>query len=371
MKILTLNIWGVHNAQHRSERIAAIAEEVKRLNPDVICFQEVYWENNRKDLISRLEQQWPHYHHFASALIGSGLLTMSRYPIVEAAFHRFRMGGKPERLEHGDYYVGKGIGLARIAVEGKNLDVYNIHPHAQYEMNNDNEYAVYNETSLYEAVRFINAQSGANPLAFCGDFNTRPDQAGYQILLGLGHFLDSYKALHGKHEVTFAANNPYVKEPDQILDYVLLRGIGIKQIDLVCTESLNNGALAYSDHYGLLAELDFEQKPKIPQEDTVPILEALHQRISLALAETEGQQGEELAKALLGFGMIFDGGMIASIFGRFSKRLGDFLRSLLWLGAVGYGFYQLLQAGVNLQARKQTLQALEQELRKDLERLQS
>jgi endonuclease/exonuclease/phosphatase family metal-dependent hydrolase len=369
MKILSLNIWGAPQARHRSQRIAAIAEEMKRLNPDIICFQEVYTEANRTDLIGRLQEQWPYYHYFSSAVLGSGLLTLSRYPIVEAAFHRFRMGGKPERLKHGDYYVGKGIGLCRITLPDKTLDVYNIHPHAQYEMDNDNEYAVYNETSLYEAVRFINAQSGKNPLVFCGDFNTRPDQAGYRILILLGHFLDGYKYRHGKHEITFSANNPYVKEANQVLDYILLRGLGIKQLDVVCSERLSGTALAYSDHYGLLAELDFEEAPAMSQEDIRPILQALHKRLRIALAETEGQQGEEWGKMMLGLATIFDGSFVASFVGRINKRLGNILCSLVWLSAIGFALYQAIYAGLNLQARKQTLAGIEQEVKKQLDAL--
>jgi endonuclease/exonuclease/phosphatase family metal-dependent hydrolase len=371
MRILSLNIWGAPWAKHRPERIAAIAEEVKRLNPDVLCFQEVYLESDKANLIGRLRETWPHFHYFSSGLIGSGLLTMSRYPIIEAAFYRFRMSGKPERLNHGDYYVGKGIGLARVAFEDKMLDVYNIHPHAQYEMDNDNEYAVYTESSLYEAVRFVNTHSVDKPLVFCGDFNTRPEQLGYRILMSLGNFLDAYKAYHGKHDITFAADNPYTNEPDQVLDYMLLRGVGIKQISLVCTEKLNTGSLAYSDHYGLLAELDFEQKPAIQWQDARPVLQALYQRIRLALAETEGQQGDGITNALLGIGMIFDAGSVIGVAGRLNKGLAALLRRMLWFGVLGFSAYQLIHAGVNLQARKQTLAALEQEVKKELDELPS
>jgi endonuclease/exonuclease/phosphatase family metal-dependent hydrolase len=370
MKVLTLNIWGAPQAKHRTARIAAIAEKVKLLNPDVLCFQEVYTDANREDLIGRLASNWPHYHYFASSLLGSGLLTMSRYPITEAVFQRFRMGGKPEHVKLGDYYVGKGIGLCRIAAPEKSIDVYNIHPHAQYKMDNDNEYAVYNETSLYDALRFINAHSGDNPLAFCGDFNTRPDQAGYRILMGLGGFLDSYEQLHGKHDITFSAKNPYVDEPDQILDYILLRGVGVKQIEMVCTERLVGEALAYSDHYGLLAELDCEQKPKPKQVNTYPILAALHHRVLVALAETEGEQRNEWGKMLLGAGFILDSSFITGFVGRFSKRLGDGLRTASWLTAIAFAAYHLLHAGINLQARKRTLMALEQEIKKQLDTLQ-
>src|SRR5688500_12922252 len=108
MRILTLNIWGVPYAKHRLARLKLIADKVLELSPDILCFQEVYLPRCPKILIDQLKVQYPYSHHFSSGLVGSGLLTLSKYPIVDAAFHRFRMGGKPLRLEHGDYYAGKG-----------------------------------------------------------------------------------------------------------------------------------------------------------------------------------------------------------------------------------------------------------------------
>src|SRR5690606_16834918 len=112
-------------------------------------------------------------------------------------------------------------------------------------------YAVYNESNLFEAVRFVNHHSGENPLVFCGDFNTRPDQPGYRILMALGNFVDTHYRLNGEHPVSFAAENPYVNELNQSLDYVFLRGLGASSIDLTMTEHFSGEIKAYSDHYGL------------------------------------------------------------------------------------------------------------------------
>src|SRR5690606_11224595 len=125
MKILTLNIWGAPYAKHRSARITAISQEIKRLSPDILLFQEAYLPDNRKDLIENLHATWQHFHYFPSALVGSGLLTMSKYPITDAHFHKFRMQGKPEDILHGDYYAGKGVGLTRIDTPQGLIDVYN------------------------------------------------------------------------------------------------------------------------------------------------------------------------------------------------------------------------------------------------------
>src|SRR5690606_3187198 len=193
---------------------------------------------------------WQHFHYFPSALVGSGLLTMSKYPITDAHFHKFRMQGKPEDILHGDYYAGKGVGLTRIDTPQGLIDVYNCHTHAQYNPDNDNEYALYTETNLYEVARFIDSHSGASPVILCGDLNTRPNQEGYKIITQLGALVDTFHELHIQHPITSAKDNPYTQSDNQCLDYVLVRNASVQSIDLVMTENLSGDILAYSDHYG-------------------------------------------------------------------------------------------------------------------------
>ena len=357
MKILSFNIWGPPYAKHRAARIRAITECIIQLAPDVVCLQEVYFPRNPNEIVDSLKDIFPHYHLFSSGVIGSGLLTLSRFPIIDAAFHRFRMGGK--LFEYGDYYAGKGIGLVRIQMPGGIVDVYNCHPHAQYEPEHDNEYAVYTDTNLYEAVRFINRESNDHPIVLCGDLNTRPDQSGYAIVTGLGCLLDSYFLLHDTYPITFSVDNPYVDSENQCLDYVMVQNAAPLSIELVMTERLSSEALAYSDHYGLLAEIDFSKSsPSKTESDIRPILDALCKRVELALAETENEQITHFERALFGFASLIDGNLLASFISRHFQKLGRLVRILVNIGAVGYGFYEILQAVGNLQARKNVLQAL-------------
>ena len=362
MRILTLNIWGVPYAKHRSARFKLIAEKAIELVPDVLCFQEVYLPRSPKILINDLQAEYPHFHHFASGVVGSGLLTLSKFPIVDAAFHRFRMGGKLFRK--GDYFAGKGIGLTRIQTPDGIVDVYNCHTHAQYEIQNDNEDAVFTNTNLYEVVRFIHTNSGDNPAVLCGDLNTRPDQLGYRILTQLGNLTDAYYGLHDDNPVTYCAKNPYAQSSiDCCLDYVMVRSADVRAIDLAMNTHLSRDK-AYSDHYALLAEVDTEPKSSF-QTDSNPesVLQSLFQEVKIALAETENEQMQHVEHALLGFSTLLDGNFFANFVGRYFKGLARLIRLVVNVGGTGYGVYSLLQAGVNLQSRRATLEAIYHELK--------
>lgn len=367
MRILTLNIWGAPWAKHRSERISLIADEIKQnLKPDILCFQEVYMPDNRSQLIDFLKGNYPYYHFFASGIIGSGLLTMSRYPIVDAIFHRFRMGGKPDDIAHGDYYAGKGIGLTRIDSSDGVVDIYNCHTHAQYSSDISNEYAVYNETNLYEAARFIHSNSSNCPTVLCGDLNTRPDQAGYEIITKLGNLSDAFYSRHEQFPITFSNDNPYVEFPSQCLDYVLLRNAEVKTIEVVMQEHFSGVASAYSDHYGLLAEISLGGE-STENSDFEAVIHALYKRVKIALVETKNEQMGHFMRVVIALMAIADGMVAAAFLKYFSRSLARFVRRWVFLGSIGFALFQLLQAGLNLQARRNTLDELEQELNRQIE----
>lgn len=364
MRILSLNIWGTPLARARQQRLEAIAAEIQRLDPDVIALQEVFVERDRDSLIGALGEQWPHFHAFGSSVVGSGLLTLSRYPIVDVAFLRYRLGGKPEKIWHGDYFGGKGIGLVRLQTPEGMVDVYNSHPHAQYDLDNDNEYAVFTNSNLYEAARFINAWSDENPVVLCGDLNARPDQLGYRLILSMAGLRDGFTAVHPNDPGdTFTPPNPYVKTVPQRLDYIMLRdgeyaGWRVSDIAVTFNDPLpqDSKALAYSDHFGLMAEIEATQSPNQPRNDSVAVLSELRDQLHRGLGELEMQQSGANERALLSLAGIIDAQFIT---GWIAKRLK--LNGLRWFATltamlVGAGYF-LYSRGV-LEARHRTMEAL-------------
>ena len=67
-----------------------------------------------------------------SGIFGSGLVTLSRWPLLESGFHLYSSQGDPLALTCGDYLAAKGYGWARLSSPSGPLDVFNTHLHANY-----------------------------------------------------------------------------------------------------------------------------------------------------------------------------------------------------------------------------------------------
>lgn len=65
---------------------------------------------------------------YFSGVFGSGLLVLSRFPIVSALFHTWSVNGYFHRIQHADWYGGKGVGLCRIRIgTDQYVHLYNAH----------------------------------------------------------------------------------------------------------------------------------------------------------------------------------------------------------------------------------------------------
>ncbi len=129
LRVLSFNTWGVpFFSRDRAARIRAIGRAIAAMDVDVIGLQEVFSAGDRKLLVEAAGRGGlVHSHYFQSGLMGSGLLTLSRYPIVDRSFLRFRLNGRPQDLVRVDYYAGKGVGRVRVLTPEGPVDVYNAH----------------------------------------------------------------------------------------------------------------------------------------------------------------------------------------------------------------------------------------------------
>jgi len=152
----------------------AIGRKLVELKPDIIGFQEAFYDGDRKILLDQLKAAGlVHSQYFRSGFMGSGLLVVSRFQIEEAFFRRFSAKGKFYKVWHGDWWAGKGIGLVRVKLPGNKgyLDFFNTHVHAGY---GNDEYQNVILSNLKECAVFINETSTKTSPAICtGDFNSR------------------------------------------------------------------------------------------------------------------------------------------------------------------------------------------------------
>ncbi|MCG8591909.1 MAG: endonuclease/exonuclease/phosphatase family protein [Proteobacteria bacterium] len=184
LSLVTYNIAdGYLFTTNRPERMRAIAALLVELDADVVGLQEAFIEADREILLAALAESRLQYHvRFPGAVIGNGLLILSAWPIEEAYFHRYRNGGAWWRFWEGDWWAGKGVGLARIALPGGGLlDFYDTHAIASRD-NPANETVRLDQ--MAELAAFLTESRVASAPAFVvGDFNTAPGRPDYQLVV--------------------------------------------------------------------------------------------------------------------------------------------------------------------------------------------
>ena len=176
MRVVTWNVWGLRwITPRRAERLEIVARETAKLKPDIVGFQEAFVEADRQALITSLRAEGlEHARYFHSGLVGSGLLTVSRYPIESVGFIRYVSNGRPEAFHHGDWWAGKGLSLCTLELPGGvRLYLGNTHLHARYKQNR------YHETQLAQAGQLLpwvgKVLATGSPSLWLGDWNNSPD----------------------------------------------------------------------------------------------------------------------------------------------------------------------------------------------------
>lgn len=124
LKLVTFNVWGLPSwmTGARSGRYHEIARELERINPDIVLLQEVWTAKSRK--CAPADRQW-----FIARAAGqhtffqqSGLMTLSKFPILGGKFYPFSRAAFPDR------FVNKGVLKVTLRLPGhKLLNVWNVH----------------------------------------------------------------------------------------------------------------------------------------------------------------------------------------------------------------------------------------------------
>ena len=243
LKVVTYNIWGLPwwLRGGRGGRYAEIARELERLDADFILLQEAWTANARKAV--------PRRGHWAIACAAaqhsffqqSGLVTLSKFPIVGGQFYPFSRAAFPDR------FVNKGV--LKITVQlpgGEVLNVWNAHL--------QDAGAVRTRRSQIRelASRIQSAEDGQIADLVAGDFNCTPDSSLY------GELADSL----GVNLQQLAGARPFVTwdrlsaKPGagETLDYIFLRArsrVQIRQADTQVAFTASRMKQRLSDHLGV------------------------------------------------------------------------------------------------------------------------
>jgi endonuclease/exonuclease/phosphatase family metal-dependent hydrolase len=248
LKLITYNIMGLPSwmTGARSTRYQRIARELERLDPDVILLQEAWTANARKAApahgrwsIARAAGQ----HSFFQQ---SGLMTLSRFPIIGGQFYPFSRAAFPDRL------VNKGVLKATVLLAGGQvLNIWNVH------LQDGGSPAVRLSQVRELVARVRAAEDGQIADLVAGDFNCTPDSPLYRELSGaLG---PSAQELSGKSPFVTWDGLSGKPGAGETLDHIFFR----RSAPVQSVRASPHVAFAaarredrLSDHFGIEADLD-------------------------------------------------------------------------------------------------------------------
>ncbi len=223
VRIITYNIASAYGfTTNRPERMRAIAGVLTELDPDIVGFQEAFVKKDRALLLDELSgSRLQHFVRFPSGTVGNGLLIASAWPIVEHYFHRFEQSNPWYKLWEGDWWAGKGVGLARIELPGGGvIDFYNTH--AQAGRRHPTGYREVRTAQMQGLSRFVaETATGSGPAFVVGDFNTKPDRDDLQLAINKLD-LERVMRIDSGIDHIFAVSNPRYRF--EVLDTQVIKG---------------------------------------------------------------------------------------------------------------------------------------------------
>jgi len=313
VRVATLNVWALPEpfGHQVRRRMRAIGAKLSGLDLDAIAFQEV-WTGEARGILLRAGRKagLPHAWYNDTALGGSGLLVLSRLPIEAVHFERFVLPGRPQRVDHPDYYGGKGFTRVRLATAAGPVIFVDTHLHARYGGDVAHEYLAYRIGEVVQmALRLAVVRE---PLIAAGDFNFREGDPEYRVLQGLTRLRDVAAEL-GRPEPTVFRGNPFRaggRKTDRRIDFLFVRdgsqlGVRARETRRVFDEVFELGGkpASYSDHAGVLAEIEIGGSSPAKAKAFDPEAAGLASRL---LAEgrrlAEGQRRGDRTAAGIGLG---------------------------------------------------------------------
>lgn len=280
LKLLTYNIWGLPSwmTGARSGRYPKIAHELERLNPDIVLLQEAWTANARRSApdngvwsIARAAGQQTFFQQ-------SGLVTLSRFPIIGGQFYPFSRAAFPDR------FVNKGILKVTVKLPGgRVINIWNVHLQDGGSVN-------IRTSQVRELITKVrSAENGQIADLVGGDFNCTPESGLYrelenalgpsvQELGGINPFItwDGLSAKPGSGET---------------LDYIFVKTRGPFLLPQA-TPRVAFAAASFdqrlSDHLGIETTLDLN-----PAQRVVQVSRPISSQFSVILPEQKMYAGGE------------------------------------------------------------------------------
>jgi hypothetical protein len=329
---------------------------------DVVCLQEICFQWIAVEMITKTKQMYPYSYFFNYGIgfplwpgcDGTGLLLLSRFPILETFYDRYHVNGFPWALHHCDYLGSKGISFARLelppqfssASEPAIMTLYATHLHAEYNDNyhdrangNQDEYHAHRVAQGLQMAQFARLTSESDPRqlhVMCGDFNAPPTSPvlGLQALGGFSDVMED-GLQHADPRATFGCKlnsfHTHGKTLPQRVDFILYRSATTPEEKATLpwraveakTVSANipGSDISLSDHNGVTATFAFDVSKcgvgngsgvvgrRQPGKHLLPVLrraeDMLQHGIDVGLRRRNSHRNRALGLWLVGFTLLF------------------------------------------------------------------
>ncbi|KAJ7246259.1 inositol phosphophingolipids phospholipase C [Mycena haematopus] len=309
LHVLTLNCWGLkYIAKNRTERVHAIAQELAKLDHDIVALQEIWvfadYEHVRDSVIKRL----PYSKFFYSGALGSGLALLSRFPIIGTSVHPYSLNGAPIDVGGGDWFVGKAAVSITIShpVLGQ-VQVFNTHLYAKGGEEGPEYNRAHRIVNAWEFSKLARqaAELGRYVIA-AGDFNSIPSTLPMALIREYADLSDSWAIAHPIAPSTSSPSamdaitqfgvtadsplnsysagkpiGPYARKfLGKRLDYILYRQpirpptrlddddplpvLKCTECNVLLTEKVPGRPFSFSDHFALEATLEIQTGGRAP-----------------------------------------------------------------------------------------------------------
>ncbi len=260
LKVLSWNIYMlpyfIFRRSRKIQRARQIANEINKMDYDIIVFQEAFKRRPRRVLKRKLADKFPYQYgpankKFISLKTNSGLVVVSNRPLLEKGSVQY------DACNSWDCFARKGAVMFEGEHQGHAFQIVGTHTNGNPKEINRHQFHM-----LYDGLLAPHYKEGV-PQIIVGDMNcSYSKKEDYEAMLRLLKAEDT--PLTGERRYSNW-------EQSSIIDYILLRrnGSSIQQVSKSITllgpdwnpkgvKNRNLGGIGLSDHYPVEIEVKFE-----------------------------------------------------------------------------------------------------------------
>lgn len=285
---LSYNVWGLPirlPGHDQTTRFQKLADSLSSRNFNIICLQEVFHKNIRKELSNKL---LPDYFHASDYecnqnIVGKwiqkdcygGLMTLSKFPILQENFYRFKNLEKASIIER---IGGKGFLFTTILWNGEPVNIINTHLYA----GGGHQAVACRKNQILQMEEILQSIESYQryPTLLFGDLNvihstvaTSIPPEVYRYITTEMSFCDNKEVLDENSYTINPTLNSYTSpnEQKQKLDYIMIHNPEFSSTSIRIEEEGYDfyGCSALSDHLGWKAQLIYQG---IRQNDNLLVL---------------------------------------------------------------------------------------------------